>query len=246
MEIHTDTEIDFSESGSSNSSVMFSLYSSEKVRLDDPAYETRLKVSKEPDDILLRAEIELLRNDVETEKQKNEILERQLEEKDRVLKYTQDILAKKKEELREMKVIHIQKDFAKLTTQYKLESHKSDLCGYDSYISQAEEIKQFTKEEQLKSKLDSYKAKLKHVKAKYRSKLRQLEHTARLHYEHYKKKEEDLQKDKSESFAKLNKMISKLQLNMTSNTTLAKSAKFRRSEVKLSLETDKENMPLNL
>lgn len=107
MELHTDREIDFSASESSNSSIMFSLYSSEKVRLDDPAFETRMKKNKEPDDILLRAEIELLRNDVETEKQKNEILERQLEEKDRVLKYTQETLAKKKEELREMKVYYI-------------------------------------------------------------------------------------------------------------------------------------------
>lgn len=113
-------------------------------------------------------------------------------------------------------------------------------------MNQAEEIKQFTKEEQLKSKVDSYKAKLKHVKAKYRSKLRQLEHTARLHYDHYKKKEEDLLKDKSESLTKLNKLISKLQLNHTPNPSLLKRTKHRKPDVKQPLETDKENMPLNL
>lgn len=113
-------------------------------------------------------------------------------------------------------------------------------------MNQAEEIKQFTKEEQLKSKVETYKAKLKHVKAKYRSKLRQLEHTARLHYEHYKKKEDDLLKDKSVSLAKLNKLISKLQLNHTPNLSLSKPSKHLKPDIRQPLETDKENMPLNL
>ena len=190
-----------SESPQSHSKNLFIVTSSKNYQDEEVKQETTGGRKYDRDDIYLRAEIELLKNDLENERQKNEDLSGVLSEKEKEIKMIATQLVDKKNELRVMK-----KQISEINTEKLLESNKLNA-----------EIECFQKENNdLHQQLENLKYVECHISilkqelsGMYQNKLQKFKDVMRERHEKYKLREAQFAKEKSKLSSELTSLLKK-------------------------------------
>jgi chromosome segregation ATPase len=172
----------------------------------DKTTETTEKIDKAYCDnhIYLAAEMELLKNDLENEKQKTEDLELQLQEKDKTIKILSNHLNEKKNELRLVK-----KKLADAEADYMLDKNKCNTeieCFKRENSLLHEEIKKFKYAER------EFEVSNQEITKYYANKINKLKQIMQDQYNKFKNKEIEHKREKSKLSKELETILNKFEL----------------------------------
>ena len=159
---------------------------------------------KESNQISLRAEVELLKNDFENEKHKNENLQNLLKEKEKTIQILSNHLTDKSSEIREMK-----RKFSAAETENMLEKTR--------FMA---EIECFTQEnKEIRDKLEKFKfietqffVSKQEIIRKFKNKIKKLKEIMIERHEKYKIRESAFHKEKSKLSDELESILNKFSL----------------------------------
>ena len=214
--------------------------SQEKLNDEEIKNKTLKDKNYQRDDIYLRAEIELLKNDLENEKEKSENLEEKIKEKEKTIQMLTNHLNEKTLEIRSMK-----KNISELNTEHMIEKNRF-LAELECFQKENEEFHQQL--EDFKYSEYQFNVVKQEIVEMYKGKLKKFKEMMKERHEKYKSRENEFEREKSKLSDELSSLVKKfsvLENNIPALKGIIKKEINNKTEIHMSLDEgifkDKQN-----